>query len=94
MLHNTVSGTILHGSDKINVIPSEVSVEIDGRLLPGYRPDDIIAELRQIVGNDVEFEVIRYDPESQESIVVSAWGEKADWYRNIQASPALEIRTG
>ncbi len=62
MLHNTVSGTILHGSDKINVIPSEVSVELDGRLLPGYRPDDMIAELRQIVGNDVEFEVIRYDP--------------------------------
>ena len=62
LLHNTVSGTILHGSDKINVIPSEVSVELDGRLLPGYRPDDMIAELRQIVGNDVEFEVIRYDP--------------------------------
>jgi len=62
LLHNSVSATILHGSEKINVIPSEVSVELDGRLLPGYRPDDIIRELRHIIGNDVELEVIRYDP--------------------------------
>jgi len=62
LLHNTVSPTILHGSDKVNVIPSEVSVELDGRLLPGYQPDDMLAELRQIVGDDVELEVLRYDP--------------------------------
>ncbi len=62
LLNNSVSPTILHGSEKINVIPSEVSVKLDGRLLPGYQPDDMISELRQIVGNDVELEVIRYDP--------------------------------
>jgi len=61
LLHNTVSATILHGSDKINVIPSEVTVELDGRLLPGYRPEDMYTELRKIIGSDVEFEVIRYD---------------------------------
>jgi acetylornithine deacetylase/succinyl-diaminopimelate desuccinylase-like protein len=61
LLHNTVSATILHGVDKINVIPSEVSVELDGRLLPGYNPDDMIAELHQIIGNDVKLEVIRHD---------------------------------
>jgi hypothetical protein len=27
-------------------------------------------------------------------VVLSAWGEKADWYRNIEAVPALEVRTG
>ena len=62
LLHNTVCATILHGSDKINVIPSEVSVELDGRLLPAFRPDDMVAELRQIVDNHIEFEIIRYDP--------------------------------
>ena len=62
LLHNTVSPTILHGSDKINVIPSKASVELDGRLLPGYRPDDLLAELRQLAGDDVDFEVVRYDP--------------------------------
>jgi acetylornithine deacetylase/succinyl-diaminopimelate desuccinylase-like protein len=62
VLHNTVSPTVLHGSDKINVIPSELFVGLDGRLLPGYRPDDLIAELRDIVGNDVEFEIFHYQP--------------------------------
>ena len=36
LLHNTVNATVLHGSDKVNVIPGEVSVELDGRLLPGF----------------------------------------------------------
>jgi len=61
LLHNTVSATILHGSEKINVIPSEISVELDGRLLPGYQPDDLIGELRQIIGNHVELELLRHD---------------------------------
>jgi acetylornithine deacetylase/succinyl-diaminopimelate desuccinylase-like protein len=61
LLHNTVSATILHGSKKINVIPSEISVELDGRLLPGYQPDDLIGELRQIIGNHVELELLRHD---------------------------------
>ena len=62
LLHNTVSATILHASEKVNVIPSAVSVELDCRLLPGYHPDDIIAELRRIVGRDVELELVRHDP--------------------------------
>jgi len=62
MLHNTVSPTILHGSNKINVIPGEVSVDIDGRILPGQTPDDLIRELHAMVGDDVEFELIRHDP--------------------------------
>jgi acetylornithine deacetylase/succinyl-diaminopimelate desuccinylase-like protein len=61
LLHNTVSATVLHGSKKINVIPSEISVELDGRLLPGYQPDDLIGELRQIIGNHVELELLRHD---------------------------------
>lgn len=39
-------------------------------------------------------EVIRYDRITGESVVVSAWGDRSDWYRNIEASPAMEIRIG
>lgn len=39
-------------------------------------------------------EVVRYDPAAKESLVVSGWGKSSDWYRNLQARPALEIRTG
>jgi deazaflavin-dependent oxidoreductase (nitroreductase family) len=38
-------------------------------------------------------EVISYEPSTRESVVVSAWGERADWYRNIRATPALEVVT-
>ena len=63
LLHNTVSATVLHsGSSSVNVIPSEISVELDGRLLPGYTPDDMIAELRAIIGDQVELEVARFEP--------------------------------
>lgn len=35
--------------------------------------------------------VLTYDPATQEAIVVSAWGDKTDWIRNIQAAPALKV---
>lgn len=39
-------------------------------------------------------EVVRYDRSHRESVVVSALGEGADWFRNITREPALEIWTG
>ena len=62
LLHNTVNATIVRGGDKINVIPSAVSVELDGRLLPGLSPEDMIKDLRQIIGDEVELEMIKYEP--------------------------------
>ena len=43
---------------------------------------------------DTVLEVALYDPDNRDSVALSAWGEKADWYRNIAATPALEVRTG
>jgi len=62
MLHNTVNATVVQGGEKINVIPGEIILKLDGRLLPGYTPDDMVAELRPIIGDDTELEIIRYDP--------------------------------
>jgi acetylornithine deacetylase/succinyl-diaminopimelate desuccinylase-like protein len=62
LLHHTVSPTKLQGSVQINVIPNEVAVELDGRLLPGFGPDDLVREVRAIAGEEAEFEVVRHDP--------------------------------
>jgi len=62
LLRNTVNATIVRGGEKINVIPSQISVEMDGRLLPGYQPEDMLAELRPILGEAVEIEVLSHDP--------------------------------
>jgi acetylornithine deacetylase/succinyl-diaminopimelate desuccinylase-like protein len=62
LLHHTVSPTIIRGGDKINVIPPAITVELDGRLLPGFKPEALVAELQTLLGNEVEFEVMHYDP--------------------------------
>jgi len=48
ILHHTVNATIVQGGSKINVIPSEVTVDLDGRMLPGFEPDEFIAEVRAV----------------------------------------------
>ena len=62
MLHNTVNATMVGGGVQVNVIPSEITLQLDCRLLPGYGPERFIAELRSLIGDEVELEVIRYDP--------------------------------
>ncbi len=61
MLHNTVSPTIVHASDKINVIPGEVILDMDARLLPGQTPENMLSELKSIADPDVEFEIMRFE---------------------------------
>jgi acetylornithine deacetylase/succinyl-diaminopimelate desuccinylase-like protein len=65
-LHNTVNATIVSGGLKINVIPSEVSVQLDGRLLPGFGPEDMVRELRAVVGPEPEIEVVLVGPAQPE----------------------------
>jgi acetylornithine deacetylase/succinyl-diaminopimelate desuccinylase-like protein len=66
LLHNTASANVLRGGDKINVIPAEISVELDCRLLPGFGPAELFAELRALAGVELELEVIRHDPVAAE----------------------------
>jgi acetylornithine deacetylase/succinyl-diaminopimelate desuccinylase-like protein len=62
LLHNTASATIVRGGQSANVIPGEVSVDLDCRLLPGFGPQDAFAELRALARVPVELDVLRHDP--------------------------------
>ncbi len=62
LVRNTVNATIISGGTKINVIPSEIVVQLDGRLLPGYQPDDLVNEVRAIIGSEPEIEVVKFSP--------------------------------
>jgi acetylornithine deacetylase/succinyl-diaminopimelate desuccinylase-like protein len=44
------------------VIPDEVSIDLDCRLLPGFGPEDVSEELRALAGVEIDFEILRYDP--------------------------------
>jgi len=65
-LHNTVNATIVEGGLKINVIPSEVRLSLDGRLLPGQGPEDLLRELRAVIGEEPEIEVVKLGPAQPE----------------------------
>jgi acetylornithine deacetylase/succinyl-diaminopimelate desuccinylase-like protein len=48
---NTAVPTMLKGGVRINVIPSEVSVDVDGRILPGEDPEHFRAAVQEAVGD-------------------------------------------
>jgi acetylornithine deacetylase/succinyl-diaminopimelate desuccinylase-like protein len=62
VLSNTASPTVLSAGAKINVIPDKAEVLIDGRTLPGQSDQDLLDELREVMGPDVELEIMRSAP--------------------------------
>ena len=62
LLHNTASATVVRGGQSANVIPGEVSVDLDCRLLPGFGPEDVLRELQVLAGAEAKLEVLRHDP--------------------------------
>ena len=62
LLSNTASPTVLRAGNKTNVIPGVAECEIDGRILPGQTADDLLRELREVLGPDVELETMRTTP--------------------------------
>jgi len=64
LLYNTVNPTIIRGGSKVNVIPSEISIQMDARLVPGYTPADLMSDLQNIAGKDVAIEIVLDGPAS------------------------------
>src|SRR5262249_1790043 len=62
LLANTASPTVLRAGAKTNVIPGVAECEIDGRTLPGQTTEDLLRELRAVLGDDVELEVMKEAP--------------------------------
>ncbi len=52
MLRNTATPTIVDAGVRVNVIPSEVRVNLNGRLLPGFFAADLVDEIRGLLGDD------------------------------------------
>lgn len=62
LLSNTATPTVFQAGTKTNVIPAEAMAEFDGRTLPGQTKDDLLRELREVVGSDVEIDVFDSTP--------------------------------
>ncbi|HZO18540.1 MAG TPA: M20/M25/M40 family metallo-hydrolase [Gemmatimonadaceae bacterium] len=51
ILRNTISLTVLQGSNKTNVIPAEATADVDIRLLPDQNPDSVLRVLTRLVND-------------------------------------------
>lgn len=62
MLSNTAVPTVIRAGTKTNVIPTFAEIEIDGRTLPTQTTADLIAEVKKVVEEDCEIEILRELP--------------------------------
>jgi acetylornithine deacetylase/succinyl-diaminopimelate desuccinylase-like protein len=59
LLRHTVNPTIVRTPEKINMVPAEITVDLDGRILPGdHSVAEFIAELRGLPGSDHPMELL------------------------------------
>ena len=64
LLHNTVNATMVQGGEQFNVIPGQIVLTLDGRMLPGFTPAEMLAELQAVLGDEAELTVSYFDPGS------------------------------
>lgn len=62
MLSNTASPTGLRAGGNANVIPGIAEATIDGRMLPGQAPEELLRELSEVLGPEVELVVEKSAP--------------------------------
>src|SRR5262249_10563386 len=61
-----------------NVVPSEITVDIDGRLVPGQEPRALIAELEARMPGVATYEIVRHDKLPAEAPDLSLYPMLAD----------------
>ncbi len=73
ILSNTAVPTMLSAGEKVNVVPGKAEAHIDGRTLPDQTSADLIAEIKKIVEEDVEIEILRDLPPVQTTTDTPLW---------------------
>jgi len=85
MFHNTASPTIIKGGEKVNVVPSEIIVTLDGRMLPGMKPEQFVQEIRALIcldEEDVEIKVVKFEAGPQ-NIDMGLFEHLAESLKNV-----------
>ncbi|MDQ6744238.1 MAG: M20/M25/M40 family metallo-hydrolase [Candidatus Dormibacteraeota bacterium] len=96
ILHNTVNPTIVQAGHKVNVIPSEATVDLDGRMLPGFEPEQFIAEVRRVIGHEPELEILNVGPRLPEARMDALFDMLGDVIRELdpRGVPVPAMMTG
>jgi acetylornithine deacetylase/succinyl-diaminopimelate desuccinylase-like protein len=91
LLSATLSPTMIQASRQRNVIPSTCVIEVDCRLLPGQRPEEVEALLRAGVPGDWELEWILAEQAggTRSPIDTPLWRALQGWVERIEPGARL-----
>lgn len=78
---NTAVPTMISGGKQINVIPGEITIAVDGRLLPGADSDQFLQEAREAIGDAAEVTFL-YD---EQDVGIEA-DPNSDFFEQIKAT--------
>jgi acetylornithine deacetylase/succinyl-diaminopimelate desuccinylase-like protein len=86
LLAPTFSPTIISASQKRNVIPALVELEVDCRLLPGQTPEQIEPVVRRMLGNDVEYDLVFGEAQggTRSALDTPLWGAVESFVAEIE----------
>jgi acetylornithine deacetylase/succinyl-diaminopimelate desuccinylase-like protein len=62
VLSNTAVPTVLRAGSKVNVVPGFAEALVDGRSLPGQTAQDLVREIKDVIGHDIDIDVERDMP--------------------------------
>ena len=62
LFSTTIAPTRLHGSNALNVLPGQASVDCDCRILPGTTEAQLLAELDEALGDDLPYTLELLEP--------------------------------
>ena len=79
MLANTVSPTGLQAGESPNVIPEEATAILDGRTIPGQTTQSFLSEVRDVIGDEFEIEVMN-------EAGTLEFGSDTAFFRHIEAT--------
>lgn len=84
VLRHTVNPTVVRTGHKINMMPAEITVDLDGRILPGeFEVADLIAEIRALIGEDIAVELLHEDPRVRPELIAEP--EFGAFYERLEA---------
>lgn len=84
VLRHTANPTVVRTGHKINMMPAEITVDLDGRILPGeFEVADLVAEIRALIGDDIPVELLHEDPRVRPELIAEP--EFGPFYDRLEA---------
>jgi acetylornithine deacetylase/succinyl-diaminopimelate desuccinylase-like protein len=90
----TLAPTLLRGSTASNVIPARVAVGLDCRVLPGTTDDEVLAEVRARIGDDLDVRLSQPIPSVAGNASAAEgplWEACADFARDVMGAEPLPL---